>query len=125
MRDNYRSICSTEFLVTLPRIGISREFLYSFFSSAAFIDVFETLVTGTSGSHQRVKPEGLLAMDAVIPVEPVIYQFTKVMRPLLVRVDRAHDQSTTLAALRESLLPKLISGEIRTKDATHMVMHAT
>ncbi len=125
VRDNYRAICSTEFLVTLPRIGISREFLYSFLSNAAFVDVFETLVTGTSGSHQRVKPEGLLAMDVVIPVEPVIHQFAKVMRPLLVRVDRARDESTALAALRDSLLPKLISGEIRIKDATHMVRKAT
>jgi type I restriction enzyme S subunit len=33
------------------------------------------------------------------------------------RIDRANDQSRTLAALRDALLPKLIRGEIRVKDA--------
>jgi len=116
VRNTYRAICSTEFLVTLPRTGISREFLHSFFSSDAFATVFETLVTGTSGSHQRVKPEGLFAMNAVVPGESVIHQFTRVVRPLLTRVSQAHDSSGTLAALRDALLPKLISGELRVKE---------
>ncbi len=122
VRDGYRGICSTEFLVALPAPGTSREFIFSFLSSKAFSDVFETLVTGTSGSHQRVKPEGLLAMDAVIPVESVVHQFTKVVRPLLTRVTRARDESGTLSALRDTLLQKLVSGELRIKDAERFVV---
>jgi type I restriction enzyme S subunit len=121
VRDNHRAICSTEFLVTVPRTGTSRGFLYSFLSSKVFADVFETLVTGTSGSHQRVKPEGLLAMNAIIPAEPVIHQFKKVMRPLLARVARARDESMTLAALRDTLLPKLTSGELQVKDTERIM----
>ncbi len=113
VRDNRRAVCSTEFLATLPRTAISREFLYSFLSSDFFGGVFETLVTGTSGSHQRVKAEGLLAMNTVIPAEPVIHQFTNVARPLLTRVNHARERSDTLASLRNTLLPKLISGELR------------
>lgn len=117
----HRAVCSTEFLVTLPRTGISREFLYSFFSSDAFAGVFETLVTGTSGSHQRVKPEALLAMDTVISDEPVIHQFTDVVRPLMTRVNHARHESESLAAVRDTLLPKLLSGQIRIRDAEKIV----
>ena len=70
-----RSICSTEFLIIRAQVVVSREFLFCFFSSGAFASVFKTLVTGTSGSHQRVKPEGLLGMDSVIPAGPVIERF--------------------------------------------------
>jgi type I restriction enzyme, S subunit len=117
VRDNPRAICSTEFLVVLPRIEAFREFIYGLLASEAFTDVFETLVTGTSGSHQRVKPEGLLSMNAVIPDKSLIQHFSEVVQPLLARMDRAHEESQTLAALRDTLLPKLISGELHVRDA--------
>jgi len=117
VRSDHRAICSTEFLVTLPRAGISREFLYSFLSNDAFAGVFETLVIGTSGSHQRVQPESLLNIDTVMPDGQVIEQFTRAVRPLLMRVDHGRQESGTLAALRDTLLPKLVSGELRVKDA--------
>ena len=37
--------------------------------------------------------------------------------PLFARVEASHEESVTLAALRDALLPKLLSGEIRVKDA--------
>ncbi len=111
----HRAVCSTEFLVVLPRSAISREFLFCFFSNAAFRRVFATLVTGTSGSHQRVTPESLLKMDAVVPAASAIEQFTAAARPLLDRVRYNVRESRTLAALRDALLPKLLSGEIQVK----------
>jgi len=60
-------------------------------------------------------------MNTVIPREPVIHQFTKVVRPLLTRVNQARDSSGTLAALRETLLPKLISGKLHDPDAGRIV----
>jgi type I restriction enzyme S subunit len=113
LRNSYRAVCSTEFLIALPKQGVSREFLFCLFSSDNFAGVFATLVTGTSGSHQRVKREGLLAIDTVIPTEPAILQFTTVAKPLLERISRKIDESRTLAALRDTLLPGLISGELR------------
>ena len=50
-----------------------------------------------------------------------MHQFTQVMQPLLARVARTRDESTTLAALRDSLLPKLISGELRMKGAASFI----
>jgi type I restriction enzyme S subunit len=114
----HRAVCSTEFLVTLPRAGISREFLYSFLASQAFSAVFETLVTGTSGSHQRIKPEGFLSMNATIPDDRIVEQFTRVIRPLLTRFNLSREEAATLAALRDMLLPKLLSGELKISSAT-------
>jgi len=121
LRGTNRAICSTEFLVTTPKPGVSREFLFCLFTNETFGGVFTTMVTGTSGSHQRVKPENLLGMDAVIPPHSLIQNFTEMTAPLLERVNHNIAESRTLAALRDALLPKLLSGELRVpqfKEAT-------
>jgi type I restriction enzyme S subunit len=116
-----RAICSTEFAVLLPKAHASREWLYCLFSSQTFCDHLTTMVTGTSGSHQRVRPESLLAMPTVAPAEQVVQIFTKIIRPFLTRAAFARNESLTLAALRDALLPKLISGELRVGEAERIL----
>ena len=121
---NRRSVCSTEFLVAISQHDVSREFLYGLFGSQLFLEIFASLVTGTSGSHQRFKPDYLLAMDVAIPPKELIARFTKSAQPLYKRVVQNIEESCTLAALRNTLLPKLISGELRVKDATRFLEKA-
>jgi len=110
-----RSICSTEFIVLVSRSVSTREYLYCLCISEWFFATFATLVTGTSSSHQRVKPEDLLRMQVVIPSDKAVSRFSDLTAPLLRQVIKRSEQSHTLAALRDALLPKLVSGEIRVK----------
>ena len=114
LEGSHRAVCSTEFLVALPRAGVSREFLFCLFSSDAFTGVFETLVNGTSGSHQRVKPEGLLSIDVAVPPMPVLEAFTSIVGPLLARVGQARAESGSVTVVRDALLPQLVSGGVST-----------
>ena len=112
-----RSIASTEFLVATPRDGVAREYVYALFTSSMFLDVFTTLVTGTSGSHQRVKSEFLLEMDTIIPPTACMDSFVRIARPLYARVIHNLIECRTFADIRDALLPKLVSGELRVKSA--------
>ena len=116
LRPNRRSVCSTEFMVTTPRAGITREFLFSLFTGPAFASVYGTLVTGTTGSHQRIRPESVLGMQALIPPVGVIGAFGTLTKPMFDRIHANLQQSRTLATLRDMLLPKLLSGELRAAD---------
>lgn len=107
-----RSICSTEFIVASARPGYSREFLFSLFTSAAFATTYGTLVTGTTGSHQRIRPESVLEMRIVIPPPSISEAFKSVAKPMFDQINRNIDQSRTLATLRDTLLPKLLSREL-------------
>jgi type I restriction enzyme, S subunit len=107
-----RAISSTEFLVVSPKSGISREFLYCLFANDSFMSKLATMVTGTSGSHQRIKPDSLLDMQIVLPSKAAIRDFTNAVASMLQRVQSNIEQSRTLANLRDTLLPKLFSGEI-------------
>jgi type I restriction enzyme, S subunit len=111
--DGERSIASTEFLVALARPPFSREYLFGLFTSESFFEVFGTLVTGTSSSHQRVRPEFLQEMDAVIPPKDCIASFSRIVGPLYAKVKLSLTESHTVSAIRDALLPKLISGDIR------------
>jgi type I restriction enzyme S subunit len=53
----------------------------------------------------------------VLPPPPLLETFDAVSRALGERVHACSQESRTLAALRDTLLPKLISGELRIKDA--------
>ena len=113
---NRRSVCSTEFLVAVSRAGVPREFLFGLFTSQSFLEVFTTLVTGTSGSHQRVQPESLVSMDIAIPPKELVDRFAEAVRPMYERIAHNLDQCDTLAAIRNALLPQLLAGEVRVRN---------
>jgi len=116
-----RSICSTEFLVIVPMEIPDGEFLYSLFCSSEFMDRFATRTTGTSGSHQRVRPEDLLRMEVAVPFSKAREYYSATVGPLFGKMAQTLQESRVLAALRDTLLPKLLSGEIRVKQAERMV----
>ena len=52
-----------------------------------------------------------------MPATPVAAAFTAVIQPAIDRLTDSIHESRTLAALRDTLLPRLISGELRVGDA--------
>jgi type I restriction enzyme S subunit len=60
----------------------------------------------------------------VLPPQRLLDKFGKFSSSLTARVHDCSEQSRTLAALRDTLLPKLISGELRVKDAEKFVERA-
>ena len=111
--NNNRAIGSTEFLVAQPRSGASRELLFCLFTSDTFASDYGTLVTGTTGSHQRVKGESVLQMKVVIPPAAVIGRFSSLAKPMFDKVIRNIRESATLTGIRDALLPKLLAGQLR------------
>ena len=51
-------------------------------------------------------------MKIVIPFASLIRAFSDVSKPMFDRINRNTEQSRTLATLRDTLLPKLLSGEL-------------
>jgi type I restriction enzyme S subunit len=112
-----RAVCSTEFLVLRPKPLYGRAYVYCLTRSPLFRQRIEGLVTGTSKSHQRVQPSAILELATIKPSAPVVTAFDRAAASLLDHSLECRRESRTLAALRDALLPKLISGEIRVKDA--------
>ena len=115
------AVCSTEFLVFVPAGGASKEFIYCAFTTPKFKELLCQLVTGTSNSHQRVKPDGVSSMSAVLPPLEVLGVFADVVKPMFERIGHNLGKAQTLATLRDTLLPRLISGQLRLPEAEELL----
>ena len=112
-----RQICSTEFLVVTPKEGWSREHLYCQFVEAGFRQDLQRRASGTSNSHQRIKPKDFEKTVVVSPPARVREAFSESVGPLFAKKANGHKESQTLAAVRDTLLPQLISGELRVEPS--------
>ena len=118
-------ICSTEFLVFTPRSPANRNLLFTLFGDQRFRTLLESLVTRTSNSHQRVPPKALKAREILTGSPRAFTTFGEVIGGTLARILKNRSEAATLAALRDTLLPKLISGETRVGDAERVVESVT
>ena len=120
-QNNDQSICSTEFLVLRARPPLGRGYLYALTRSPSFQRGLQSLATGTSKSHQRARPEAIFSLPVTIPPAPLATMFecqvdAPLQQMLLYRQDQGH-----LAGVRDALLPKLVSGEVRVSEVVEMV----
>ena len=115
------AVCSTEFIVWTPKAPANSAFLYCLASSAEFNSAMRQLVTGTSNSHQRVKPEQLHDIRCIAAGSDAIKEFSAMALSWRNQLLRNRQQSRSLAQLRDTLLPKLISGELRVPDVKRIL----
>ncbi|MGL5370747.1 MAG: restriction endonuclease subunit S, partial [Plesiomonas shigelloides] len=113
--DKYAA-CSTEFMPFVPFDENYLAFLYCHLSSDNFQTDMCNRVSGTTGSHQRVKPKEVALMSLILPDVELINIFSLIVSPYLSRVQSVIAENDSLTRLRDTLLPKLISGELRLSD---------
>ena len=104
-------ICSTEFMVFTARYPASRSLLSSLFIDVNFQQILRSMATGTY--HQRV-PSKALKLRKVLPGTAVLFsEFDKLASPMLECIAESRSESDFLTGIRDTLLSKLISGEIQ------------
>jgi len=113
------AVASTEFVVLEPR-EISTGLLATLLSQPHLGVRLEGMAAGTSGSHQRVKPAEILSLMVPDPalMTPGLKDQVSRLRTI---ARKAREESAQLAALRDSLLPALMSGKLRVRDAEKTV----
>lgn len=108
---------STEYIVMRPKLPVPKEFGYLLARDAAFREQAIRSMTGTSG-RQRVQADSVAAFKLAAPSKEDVWSaFSRVVAPAFISIKASADAIATLAQLRDALLPKLISGELRVKDA--------
>ena len=113
LTNNDRAVCSTEFLVLRPEPPFDRSYAYCLMRATAFRERLQSLVTGTSKSHQRAPARAILALEVLYPPAPILETFETAASAYLNQAVAIARDSKTLAGLRDAQLPKLLSGEMR------------
>ena len=109
------AICSTEFIPYKPKDIAMFGFCYSIVNSDSFYEYVLSLTNGSTGSHQRFHPIDTLDYELMIPNNDYIAKFEELVMPIYRTIARNRMECKNLATLRDTLLPKLMNGEIKTE----------
>lgn len=101
---------STGFAVLHPKESYLREYVYLAATAEANIERLAHLADG--GAYPAVRPEFVVADALPIPGEDLLREFHKITLPMFDQVLEMRRANRSLADLRDTLLPKLLSGEL-------------
>ena len=110
---------STGFAVVRPKQLFNSSFLYIASTSNESIDRLAHLADG--GAYPAVRPDVVMETPITIPSQPVQILFGEMTDSLFRKVSVNEQESAVLEQLRDALLPRLISGELRVPDAEKML----
>lgn len=106
---------STEYIILRPKPPLPVEYGYYLARSEELRNHTIQNMTGTSG-RQRAPASCFDKYMIAIPSESIVMRFGDFVRTNMVKIRANDEQSRTLAAMRDALLPRLINGEVRMKD---------
>ena len=90
--------------------GFSVEELYLLFS----LTNIKSIVTGAV--QQKVSQQNLKKVPAIIPSKEALDAFDEIIQPVFTQIRNLRDENANLAILRDTLLPKLMSGKLDVSD---------
>ena len=114
---------STGFAVLRPKNAVEREVVWCAATSHDSIERLTHLADG--GAYPAVRPGAVLDTLVVLAGKRLRRKFSSLAAPLLNRPQENRRNAGVLATLRDTLLPKLISGEIRVPDAERALESVT
>jgi len=118
----FSGVCSTDILVCQPitpaYFGVAALHLFS----VPLIDYADRLSNGAK--MPRVNWKDLAAYPLCVPPEEIANLFNGAIEPMIDRMKANTHQAQTLATLRDTLLPRLISGQLRLPEAGVMLEDA-
>jgi len=116
-------VASLDVLIIRPSVSeLSSEFFYLLFKTEEFKEYIYGHVNGTTVLH--LDKTGVSGYRFAKPPKTLATLFSNFVTQLFSQIMCLDVESRILAALRDALLPKLISGEIRVKDAERFIKEA-
>jgi len=116
-------VCSTDIVVVTPKAAHWHGYVISLVSSKAFVDYTDSHSAGTK--MPRTNWKDMARYPLALPPEPLARAFQGHVASLYDRITLNVRQCRRLASLRDTLLPKLLSGEIELPEAEELVEGGT
>ena len=103
--------CSTDVLCFKPKNKDYSEYLYQVLYSDIF---FDYMVLGSKGTKMpRGDKQQIMNYTITIPDELYLHKYKTFAKPILSQIDTNRKENKRLSEIRDTLLPKLMNGEIR------------
>jgi type I restriction enzyme S subunit len=96
--------------------AVCNEYLYLLLTTAAVIEQLQSLAEQSVSAYPSIKPSDIGTLDIFVPSVEDGNDIESRLKPLFRAIAANQAESVHLAALRDTLLPRLISGELSVSD---------
>ena len=103
---------STEYIVLRPKEKAYEEFVYYLVRDEEFREFAIRSMVGSSG-RQRVQTDAIKHYRLSLPSNDIAERFHNVLEPIFGQIKSNAIENEKLSAIRDSLLPRLMSGKLR------------
>lgn len=108
--------CSADVLCFVPKAPAFSLFLFSTLYDDHF---FDYMVAGSKGTKMpRGDKQQIMAYPVIMPSAAQLAGFNSVAQPILSKIETSNQENKRLIAIRDTLLPRLMSGEIDVSSIT-------
>ena len=110
--DSSDYVVSTKFMVIRASQDIHPRLLYRILTMDETLNIFQIQAESRSGTFPQITFDSISHLSIVLPTLEIQEAYQRVVKDIDVKIKLNKQQSRTLATLRDSLLPKLLSGEL-------------
>lgn len=108
-------VVSTKLMVIRSK-GMEPRRLYQFLTSQPVIDELQLEAESRSGTFPQIRFENVGALKMVVATDDVEKKYAELLQKFYAQIDKNVMENQRLTELRDSLLPKLMSGELDVSD---------
>ena len=102
-----------------PKVMSNRTFVYLFLTQDDVIDTLAHLADG--GAYPAVRPEVVANQICTYPAINLLEAFDKLVSPFFQSIAEQQFQCDSLSNIRNTLIPKLLSGELRVPEVASII----
>ncbi len=107
-------VVSTGFCVITCE-DIDPHFIYILLTTSDMTEYLHSIAEGSTSAYPSLKPKDIEAIEFQLPPDELLQEFAEYCKNAWDKINKNQAQIRTLESLRDTLLPKLMSGEIRVK----------
>jgi type I restriction enzyme S subunit len=110
--DSSDYVVSTKFMIIRGSKEIHPRLLYRIFTAKETLDEFQVQAESRSGTFPQITFDSISHLPIVLPPIEIQEAFQRAVGKMDAQIKVNKQQSRTLSTLRDTLLPKLLSGEL-------------
>ncbi|WP_167747072.1 restriction endonuclease subunit S [Cohnella luojiensis] len=111
--DAQEYVVSTKLMVLRSKSIVDSIIIYYFLTSKTIVDFLQTLAESRSGTFPQITFQQLKLISIAIPPADLLNEFACTLRSIYTKIQNNRKENKFLSQIRDTLLPKLMSGEIR------------
>jgi type I restriction enzyme, S subunit len=106
-------VVSTKFMVIRAKNPSHQKFIFQHITMDSSINFFNYIAESRSGTFPQITFDSVKNYVVVMPPERVLNKFEELVKPMLNLINETKSNRVILSNLRDALLPRLMSGELK------------